>query len=121
MNHYLLKHLYQNDIVNPRSVRFLIRTMNSILERRHKVTVLYATESGRSEAFAYKLGDVMKTAFDVRVTKGRVTNYREGEGLQNGRGACEVLLIRKGGRAEKVLATLKAGHKKFWGSFSAVP
>ena len=26
----------------------------------------------------------------------------------------------KGGGAEKVLAMLKRGHKKFWGSFSAV-
>ena len=32
-------------------------------------------------------------------SKGLVTNYREGEGLQNGRGggACEVITLRKGG------------------------
>ena len=41
-------------------------------------------------------------------------------GLQNGRGGVrEVLPLRKG-RAEKVLAILKEGHKKFWGSFYAV-
>ena len=48
-----------------------------------------------------------------------VTNYGEG-GLQNGRGgAREVLPLRIGG-AEKVLAILKGGHKKFWGSFYMV-
>ena len=45
-------------------------------------------------------------------------------GLQNGRGgAREVLPLRKrggGGGAEKVLAMLKGGHKKFRGSFSLV-
>ena len=51
-----------------------------------------------------------------RAAKGLVTNYGE-EGLQNGRGACEVLPLRKGG-AEKVLAMLKGGgHKTFWGIF----
>ena len=40
--------------------------------------------------------------------------------LQNGRGAREVLPLRKVGGAEKVLAMLKGGHKKFWGSFYAV-
>ena len=44
-----------------------------------------------------------------------------GRGLQNGRGggACEFYPYKKGG-AEKVLAMLKGGHKKFWGSFYAV-
>ena len=41
-------------------------------------------------------------------------------GLQNGRGgAREVLPLRKGG-AEKVLANLNGGHKKFWGCFYTV-
>ena len=52
-------------------------------------------------------------------SKGVLTNYGEGGGLQNGRGAREVLPLRKGW-AEKVLAMLKGGHNKFWGSFSAV-
>ena len=47
-------------------------------------------------------------------TKGLVTNYGEGGGLLNGRGACEVLPLRK------VLAMLKGGHNKFWGSFYAI-
>ena len=45
-------------------------------------------------------------------TEGLVTNYGEG-GLQNGRGACELLPLRKGGGMEKVVAMLKEGHKKF--------
>ena len=35
--------------------------------------------------------------------------------------SCEDLPLRKGGRAEQVLAMLKGGgHKTFWGSFCAV-
>ena len=42
-------------------------------------------------------------------------------GLQNGRGQCEVLPLRKGGGgAEKVVAMLMGVHKKFWDSFYAV-
>ena len=41
-------------------------------------------------------------------------------GTGGGGGACEVLPHTKRG-AEKVLAMLKGGHKKFWGSFYAVP
>ena len=40
-------------------------------------------------------------------------------GYQTGGGAREVLPLRKG-EAEKVLAMLKGGHKKFWGRFYAV-
>ena len=36
-----------------------------------------------------------------------------------GGGACEVLPLQKGG-TETVLAMLKGGHNKFWGSFYAV-
>ena len=54
------------------------------------------------------------------VTKGVVINYGEGGATKReGGGAREVLPLRKGG-AEKVLAILKEGHKKFWGRFYAV-
>ena len=45
-----------------------------------------------------------------------------GGGLHKGRGggACEVLPLWKEAGAEQVLAMLKAGHTKFWGSFYAV-
>ena len=43
-----------------------------------------------------------------------------GGGVQKGRGggAREVLPQQKGGVAEKVLAMLKGGHDKCWGSFN---
>ena len=54
-------------------------------------------------------------------TYGLVTNYGEGGGggyKTGGGGACEILPQRKrGGGAENVLAMLKGGHNKFWGSF----
>ena len=43
-----------------------------------------------------------------------VTNYGEGGGLQNGRGGqVKFYPYKRGGGAEKVLAVLKVGHKKF--------
>ena len=44
-----------------------------------------------------------------------------GELLNGGRGASEVLPLRKkGGAAESVLAMPKGGHNKFWGNFYTV-
>ena len=51
---------------------------------------------------------------DWSLITGRGGGYKTGGG-----GACEVLPLRKGG-VEKVLAMLKGGHKKFWGSFYVV-
>ena len=48
-----------------------------------------------------------------------ITRKGGGGGATNRGGACEVLPLRKG-RAGKVLAMLKGGHKKFWCSFYAV-
>ena len=48
-----------------------------------------------------------------------VTNYGEG-GLQNGRGGHVKFYPYEKGAAEKVLAILKVGHKKFGGRFYAV-
>ena len=57
----------------------------------------------------------------IVTTKGLVTNYGEGGGLQNGRGGhVKFCPYEKGGGAEKVLAMLKGGHKKFWGHFYVV-
>ena len=41
-------------------------------------------------------------------------------GLQNGRGGHVKFYPYKKGGAQKVIAMLKGGHKKFWGSFYAV-
>ena len=51
---------------------------------------------------------------DWSLITGRGGGYKTGGG-----GACEVLPLRKLG-AEKVLAMLKGGHKKFWGRFYVV-
>ena len=44
---------------------------------------------------------------------------RGGATKREGGGSCEVLPLPKG-EAQKVLAMLKGGHKKFWGSFYEV-
>ena len=41
-------------------------------------------------------------------------------GLQNGRGACEVLPLRKGGGGGKSFSHAEEGAQKFWGSFYTV-
>ena len=58
----------------------------------------------------------------VSKIKGLVTNYGEGGGAtkREGGGHVKFYPYEKGGGAEKVLAMLKGGHKKFWGSFYAV-
>ena len=43
-----------------------------------------------------------------------------GGGLQNGRGGHVKFYPYEKGGSEKVLAMLKGGHNKFWGSFYAV-
>ena len=51
--------------------------------------------------------------------KGLVTNYGEGGATKREGGHVKFYHYEKGG-AEKVLAMLKGGHKKFWGSFYVV-
>lgn len=41
--------------------------MNGIMAKREKATVLYATETGKSENFAKILGNLLSGAFDVKV------------------------------------------------------
>lgn len=41
--------------------------MAKILVKRIRATVLYATETGKSESFALKLAKLMKISFSVRV------------------------------------------------------
>ena len=69
--------------------------------------------------------NLLVQGLEVR-SKGVVTNYgeggatkREGGATKREGGAREVLPLRKG-RAEKVLAMLKGGHKKFWGRLYVV-
>ena len=41
--------------------------MRKVLSKRKKATVLFATETGRSEGFARNLGKLLSHAFDVKV------------------------------------------------------
>ena len=59
------------------------------------------------------LGEIPHTRCRSVGSKGLVTKYMEGGGLQNGRGASEVLPLRKGGGSEKVLAMLLGGTTSF--------
>ena len=55
------------------------------------------------------------------ISKGLVTNSGEGGGATKREGGhVKFYPYEKGGGAEKVLAMLKGGHNKFWGSLSVV-
>ena len=48
--------------------------MGKALAKRVKCTILYATETGKSEAFSKTLSGVFKHAFDVKVTELELKN-----------------------------------------------
>lgn len=50
-----------------RAVKFTSKLFGRALSRRIKATVLYATETGKSEAYAKKLGDIFGHAFNAQV------------------------------------------------------
>ena len=76
------------------------------------------------------MGDVNILIGAVQITRPRSTevggDFRDWSlitgrgGLQNGRGGHVKFYPYEKGGAEKVLAMLKGGHKKFWGSFYSV-
>ena len=41
--------------------------MGGVKAKRYKVTILYATETGKSETYAHNLKDLFLCAFDVKV------------------------------------------------------
>ena len=41
--------------------------MKRALAKRHKITILYATETGKSETFAGKLNEMLKLVFNSKV------------------------------------------------------
>lgn len=51
-----------------RAVKFSTKLMGKALAKRIKCTILYATETGRSERFAKTLCEVFKHAFDAKVS-----------------------------------------------------
>ena len=50
-----------------RAVRFVAFLMRNVLSKRTKATILFATETGRSERFAWNLAKVLLHIFDVKV------------------------------------------------------
>ncbi|XP_060064662.1 nitric oxide synthase 1-like [Ylistrum balloti] len=50
-----------------RAVKFSAKLMNKALARRVKCTILYATETGKSERFANTLCEIFKHGFDAKV------------------------------------------------------
>ena len=50
-----------------RAVRFAAFLMRKVLCKRKKATILFATETGRSEGFARNLAKLLSHALDVKV------------------------------------------------------
>ena len=58
----------------PRAVKFSAKLMARALATRTKCTIMYATETGKSETFAQQLREIFMHAFDVRVTTSITTS-----------------------------------------------
>jgi len=50
-----------------RAVKFSAKLMGKALAKRVKCTILYATETGKSERFAKNLAEIFKHSFDAKV------------------------------------------------------
>lgn len=50
-----------------RAVKFTSKLFGQALSRRIKATILYATETGKSEMYAKKLGEIFAHAFHSQV------------------------------------------------------
>ncbi len=50
-----------------RAVKFSAKLMGKALAKRVKCTILFATETGKSERFAKSLAEIFKHAFDAKV------------------------------------------------------
>lgn len=62
-----IQYLYISKISFFRAVKFSAKLMGKALARRVKCTILYATETGKSERFARSLCEIFKHAFDAKV------------------------------------------------------
>lgn len=49
-----------------RAVKFTSSLFGGVLARRYKVTILFATETGKSQAFASRLNDLFLHGFDAK-------------------------------------------------------
>ena len=59
------RRVYFSDIA--RAVKFSAKLMGKALAKRVKCTILYATETGKSERFAKSLSEIFNHAFDSKV------------------------------------------------------
>lgn len=60
--------LFFNECEICRAVKFTSKLFGSALSRRIKATILYATETGKSEQFAKKLNEMFGHAFHSQVS-----------------------------------------------------
>lgn len=69
INRFLLKIIHRTTIFFYflRAVKFTSKLFGQALSRRIKATILYATETGRSEMYAKKLGEIFARAFHSQV------------------------------------------------------
>lgn len=51
----------------PRAVKFSAKLMGQAMAKRVKATILYATETGKSQVYAKTLCEIFKHAFDAKV------------------------------------------------------
>ena len=65
ISHFLLHPLL------PRAVKFSAKLMGQAMAKRVKATILYATETGKSQAYAKTLCEIFKHAFDAKVGSGQ--------------------------------------------------
>lgn len=51
-----------------RAVKFSAKLMGQAMAKRVKATILYATETGKSQVYAKTLCEIFKHAFDAKVS-----------------------------------------------------
>ncbi|KAK3084578.1 hypothetical protein FSP39_015724 [Pinctada imbricata] len=66
------------------AVKFSAKLMGKALARRVKCTILYATETGKSERFAKNLCEIFKHAFDARAFAKSLHEMKSPKNAQNG-------------------------------------
>uniref|UniRef100_A0A672UWW7 nitric-oxide synthase (NADPH) n=1 Tax=Strigops habroptila TaxID=2489341 RepID=A0A672UWW7_STRHB len=58
---------YRDLFLLPRAVKFSAKLMGQAMAKRVKATILYATETGKSQVYAKTLCEIFKHAFDAKV------------------------------------------------------
>lgn len=74
ISHYIMKfnfnliYLMKIFVIHHRAVKFTSKLFGRALSRRIKATVLYATETGKSEQYAKQLVELLGHAFNAQVS-----------------------------------------------------